>query len=194
MSAVAPCAKTDSARSPNGQSTDWLVSVVRLLAGSIIAGTLLISGQSSNSNRIWVTISALGAKGDTVADLTAADFQIFDEGKPKQVVSLQAVQAAPHIPATTLTLFDLLNSRRADQGYVSTQLVHNLQPLETGDSVYLYLLTDHGDIFPVHALAGAENAKPDGSPWTTQIHPLLDESLKRVYGLKPMDDRDVGVR
>jgi hypothetical protein len=84
---------------------------------------------------------------------------------------------------------DLLNSIPNQREYTSL-IIRVLEPLETGDSVYLYLLTNHGDLYPVHAL----RTPPAGHPWTMQIHPLLDRAIQDVYGIRPMDAKNSGIR
>ena len=106
-----------------------------------------------------------------------------------------------------MILFDLLNSNGLNRDYISTFIVRSLEPLETADTVFLYLLTNHGELFPVHdfplpqqmpVLPRARGPEAPGSaatpPWTKQIHPLLDEAIQKVYGFRPMDDRDPGYR
>lgn len=163
-----------------------------------------------NTKDVILNVTALDAKGHPVTDLTSADFQIFDDGKLQHIASFKASAAqsdAETPPATTLILFDLLNSIPAHRGYLSNQIIRALETVETGDSVYFYLLTNHGDLYPVHALPtpqgktpasrasdAEEDRKPASTPWTRQIHPLLDEAIQKVYGLRPMDDKDRGIR
>jgi len=163
-----------------------------------------------NTKDVILNVTALDAKGHPVTDLTTADFQIFDDGKPQNIASFKAsgLQSAAETPTpTTLILFDLLNSIPAHRGYISTQIIRALETVQTGESVYLYLLTNHGDLYPIHALptpqgrtpvsraSDAEDDRaPASTPWTRQIHPLLDEAIQKVYGLRPIDDQDRGIR
>jgi hypothetical protein len=83
------------------------------------------------------------------------------------------------------------------RGYTSSLIFRTLEPLEQGDSVYLYLLTNEGDLYPVRALPStrdAQNESEAGIPWTKQIRPLLDNAIQNVYGIRPKDQTDVGIR
>jgi hypothetical protein len=161
-----------------------------------------------DTNARILNVTALDANRSPVTDLTSADFQISDDGKLRHIASFKASAGQPaarNLP-TVLILYDLLNAIPQTRGYISTLLVRALEPLEAGDSVYLYLLTNHGDLYPVHALPkvpwtpgpGAEDAeesvKRTGTPWVRQVHPLLDQAIKNVYGFTPLDDKDGAVR
>lgn len=108
-------------------------------------------------------------------------------------------------PPTTVILFDLLNGSFERREYESGLLVRALQPLEGGNSVYLDLLTSHGDLYPVGGPPASQpgmglppakevDEKPMSAPWTLQIHALLDQAIQREYGFRPVDDTDTGVR
>jgi VWFA-related protein len=187
--------------------------LVRLLTLTATACAFSAGSQSPNANidngnnplspakTVIVNVTALDASGQPLIDLTAADFQIFDQGQPQRIASLKPIVAHPasgFSRPTTVILFDLLNSVPHIREYINTLLIHALEPLETGDSIYLYLLTNHGDLYPVRDLAGAadfgKNGGPAGTPWTRQIHPLMDRAIKKVYGFMPVDDRDIGIR
>ena len=171
---------------------------IRLFAVALLALAQLpyVAFSADNTNLpstkdVVLNVTALDAKGRPVADLTCADFQIFDEGKPQHIApcNLTADQ-----PSTTLILWDLLNSIRGHREYTSSLLVRALQPLTAGDSVYLYLLTNHGDLYPVHALQTPRPPESGGTPWTQQVRPTLDQAIQKVYGLRPVDEQNEGIR
>jgi VWFA-related protein len=198
-----------------------------VLCGAVdLAGQTLTSGTETRCAQLFDTtpnvsnssvakdailnITALDVQGHPVRDLTSTDLQIFDDGKPQQISCFKAsaAQATTKNPAptTTLILFDLLNSIPGRREDTSTLIIRALEPLETGDSVYLYLLTNRGDIYPVHALGVPpqtmspsepggfeENGKPTDAPWTQQIHPLLDQAIQNVNRLRLKDYTDQGV-
>ena len=155
-----------------------------------------------------MSVTAYDGKGQPVTDLTSAEFKIFDDGKLKPMVNFNAIRTPsagqPQLP-TTLILFDLLNTVLRQRDYFSTLLIHTLEPLERGDSVYFYLLTREGEVYPVHPLlapmptamprAGATADRgPATHAWTAQIRPTLTQAIQNVYGLKPKDEQDEGIR
>lgn len=174
------------------------VPLARVRCLTLAACVLLARAQAPDTRAVTLNVTALDAKGHPVTDLTSADFQIFDQGKLQHIASFQASAAeAREKPSTTLIFFDLLNAIPGQREYESSIIIHALEPLERGDSVYLYLLTNHGDLYPIHALPTAEGTAPvpgAATPWTGQIHPLLDRAIRDVYGLRPMTDKDQGIR
>jgi VWFA-related protein len=150
-------------------------------------------------------VTALDAKGRPATDLTGAELKIFDNGKRQPITSFNSrpTQATRKTLApTTLVLFDLLNMVPGQRVYLTSRIVRALEPLEMGDLVYLYLLTNRGDLYPVRALpeplsapsnaATAENPTPGGGPWTRQVHPVLEQAIQKVYGFRSKDYHDFG--
>jgi VWFA-related protein len=156
-----------------------------------------------------LNLAALDANGRPVTDLTSAELKILDDGKVQAITNFNSIPAQSTgrtPPPTTLVLFDLLNMIPGQREYLSSRIVRALEPLETGDSVYLYLLTNYGDLYPVHALSmpqetpvapwgqgTAVDRRPTDGPWTRQVRPLLDQAIQKVYGFRPKDYHDLGV-
>jgi VWFA-related protein len=161
-------------------------------------------------HNLILNVTAVDDRGDPVTDLSRDEIQIFDDGKPQSIVTFVPGAAKPVMetpPPATVILFDLLNFNNQNREYVSTFIVKALEPLETADTVYLYLLTNRGEIFPVHGfhetppptfLMSTRGAREGESaptpPWTRQIKPLLDKAIEKVYGIRPESERDVGYR
>ena len=197
----------------NGRALNIMAFGMMLAATACVAQSQSPTAPAADlahARDVVLNVTTLDGRGDPVTDLTRDDFQIYDDVKPQAIVSFQpgaAKPAAETPPPATSTLFDLLNSNNMNRDYVSTFIVRALEPLETAETVYLYLLTNRGEIFPVHGFpqtpnmaflppsrgteAGQTAAIP---PWTRQIHPLLDQAIQRVYGMRPVDDRDPGYR
>jgi VWFA-related protein len=162
---------------------------------------------------VRLNVVAMDKQGQPVTDLKAEDFQVQDDGKPQPIVLFRADDSrhpalafapARHVyenrpPGTpvgaTIILFDLLNGSFTDREYIVGTLVKALANVESPGSLYLYLLTNNGTLFPIHALPepGAEAAAPEQN-WTSQTKPLLEAAIQKVYGFRPVDDRDIGVR
>jgi VWFA-related protein len=166
----------------------------------------------AQSQLVRLNVVALDKQGQPITDLKAEDLQVLDEGKPQPIVLFRAndnrhpaaLALGPHEysnrtpgnpSGATIILFDLLNGSFGDREYMVLSLVKALGSVESPGNVYLYLLTNDGTLFPIHALpeGGAEAAAPDPN-WTSQIKPLLDAAIQKVYGIRPVDDRDIGIR
>jgi len=180
----------------------------------IIPCALLLACACSSpaQSLVRLNIVALDKKGQPVADLKAEDLQVLDDGKPQPIVLFHANDSrhpasatlGPHeyanrTPGTptgaAIILFDLLNGSFTDREYMVQTLVKALGKVETPGNVYLYLLTNKGELFPIHALPerGPGGAAPDAN-WTSQAKPLLDAAIQKVYGFRPVDDQDIGIR
>ena len=166
----------------------------------------------SRSGVWYLNVIALDSQGRPVNDLTADDFQVSDAGKPQKIAFFRHNDGRPRLatalqpnehsnrtgletPHATVILFDLLNLGFGSRGIISHQLAHDLEPLETAGSLYLYLLNVDGRLYPVHPLASAEAEarRSGGKPWTRDIKPMLDETLRTILRTRPTDI-DVAVR
>ena len=182
-------------RGPTANAALWTCAV--LLASAAPASAQMPYRDSraglptAPANRVTLNVTALDSAGRPVTDLTCAEIRLFDEGKPQPLSECKGNNGEA---STTLILWDLMNSIPGHREYTSQQLIRALEPLAAGDSVGLYLLTHHSELFTVHPLPTGVPAKPAGAPWTLRIHPLLDQAIQRINGLRPVDAKDAGYR
>ena len=157
-------------------------------------------------------VVAMDKQGQLVTDLKAGDLQVLDDGRPQPIVLFRVNDSrrpapavlGPHEyanrppgtpPGATLILFDLLNGSFAERESTVLTLVKALSNVESPGNVYLYLLTNNGTLFPVHGLPERRGdvAAPDEN-WTGQTKALLEAAIQKVYGFRPIDDSDTGIR
>jgi VWFA-related protein len=153
------------------------------------------------SSLIYLNVIAVDVHGDPVKDLASGDFQIADEGKPQTISFFRhrdekpepasslkpnqfsnRVQGAP--THATVILYDLLNETAGERGKALGDLIRFLQPLDAANDLYFYLLTTDGLLYPVHGLADA-NLSESAAPWTAQIKPLLDATMRQAVNIRP---------
>jgi len=140
---------------------------------------------------------ALDLNGQPVNDLTSDDFKIVDQGKPQTIVFFRrptTERAAPPgpleysnrpggvLPHTIAILFDLMNENLNDRLDTWHALSKSLPQLESGDSVYFYLLTLEGELVPIHA-TGPKSA--DDQTWPQAVAPVLDKAMKAASHGRP---------
>jgi VWFA-related protein len=196
-------------------------SWTRLAALSLAIGVpgVRLSGQIGTGEPIpprltKLSVVALDNRGRPVSDLTAADFQITDAGKPEKITlfrhdepKLQQPRLGPNevsnrgaanFSHATLVLFDLLNQSFTIRGGAQNYLIEGLRKLESADNLFLYLLTVHGDLYPVHPLPldkTAASGDGSGAPWTRNSKALIEQAVGQVYGLRgPNLDIDTRIR
>src|SRR5580704_16383361 len=130
---------------------------------------------------ITLNVTAVDSHGQSVTGLRAEDFQILDNGKPRKVVWLRALSHKGPAPAVFI-LIDLYNADLEARGLTENEVARTLERLESGASVYLYLLTPAATISPVRGV----DSPPDDH-WSQRVKPMLDEALRKTNGLKSGD-------
>jgi len=184
-----------------------------LRAATVVAalGVCACSGWTQ-PKLINLNVVALDKSGQPVSDLTAADFQVLDDGKPQSIALFRLnnnsrpadIALAPHEysnrakdtpQGATILIFDLLNGTFTDRNYIAGTIVKALGQVEKPANVFLYFITNKGEFYPIHPLPNGDpkTARLDEN-WTTQSKAMIDAAIQNVYGLRPMDDRDIGVR
>lgn len=158
---------------------------------------------------IMLDLVALDSRGEPVTDLLASDLQVSDNGKRRQIVFFRSNFAkqgtsetlaqhqysnrAHFVPPATVVLLDFMNERTMTDPITRNELVRALKDQETGEGLYLYILTNRNNFIPVHALNPEAKARAE-EHWTQQIEPLLDPVMKQIFSLRPIEDRDPGYR
>ena len=151
-------------------------------------------------------VVAVDSHGAPITDLTRDDFRVTDNGKPRTIAFFHhhenhprevlhlgpneySNRSAANVPRATVILFDLMNEEFGTRGTTANRLVQSLESLPSADYVYLYLLTMAGKLYAIHGLPGAEGEIPpeDGGPWTRHAKPLLDQALRAVLQVRPVD-------
>lgn len=186
------------------------MTLVRFLSGAftLAAFTFPVPAPAQTAPAlVRLNILALDNKGQPVGDLNPADFQVTDQGKPERIVYFHRKGASPAgkvapgelsnrvplPPHTTAILFDLLNQSRVEALDAYKKVGHSLQQLESGESVYLYVLTMDGSLLPVHAIPQDPLvAAADDKTWTQGIESRFDALIKSHLGARPagMTDED----
>lgn len=159
---------------------------------------------------IDLNVVAVDDHGHPITDLTSDDFQVADAGKPQTIVyfhhndsrlqqprplqpneySNRNAGIAPHV---TLILLDQLNQRFDTRMIAANQIVRDLEPMESADDLYLYLLTVDGRFQAVHGFDEEGAAPAGGPPWTRQIKSLMDQATRASLRVRPAGT-DVAVR
>jgi VWFA-related protein len=179
-----------------------------LLLWAAIAWAWPGSAQFEGHRLVKLNVAATDAKGEPVTDLTAGEVQLKEDGKPRSIAFFRfagskrpipslgpgEVAAKPAPPATVIVL-DRWNERMMTTAMSWNQLNHALQSLETGDGVYVYMLTNKGELLPVRPIPGTEpeaRAAAQASP--SQIAAMLDDAVKKTQGFRNVDEQNPIIR
>lgn len=178
------------------------MATLRILLSGVLFGASLLSAQTSGHVRLSVT--ALNGS-DPVGDLKAEDFQVSDQGKPQRLIFFRGKAAAEPpaagelsnrgatAPHSTVILFDLLNESQSDRLNVSRKMGKAIQQLESGDSLYFYMLTLEGNLSPLHPIGGKA---ADDKTWIQDFDKTLDKAMKAANHTRPsqMNDEELVVK
>jgi len=179
---------------------------MKMICGVALAVSALLAQAPAGLVRLNVT--ALDASGAAVDDLKIGDLQVSDQGKAEKILffrpnpgAASTVPLAPHefsnrasaAPHSTVIVFDLLNQNQTDRLDAWHKLGRSLQQLESGDSLYLYLLNLEGNLIPIHEI-GSKGG--DDKTWTQQVEKTLDKAMKAASHARPsqMSDEELVVK
>jgi VWFA-related protein len=179
---------------------------ILLLAAVALACAAEKANKNVEDHLIKLNVAAVDPQGDPVAGLQSSDFQVTEDGKAQKIVFFRfggeskPLQVADHEYSNratppvrpTVVLLDLLNDRLLSGSMMGTETSRFLESLESSEGIYLYLLTVSGAIYPIHPMPAAGAEIPSSAePWTKNIAPVLDQAIKKVFSLHPVDDRDI---
>ncbi len=184
----------------------------------VLAVLVCVAGNAADTLR-KLNVAVLDHKGQPVTGLQSADFQVQEDGKPRKIAffrftGYKPLKAAAPVPGEysnrdvvplypTVVLIDLLNDRLMSGSVIGDESTRYLKNLESSEGLYLYILTSKGEFYPVHPLpnpgtglapTSERAAEPAAEPWTRNIGPMLQGAVKNVFGLRPVDERDVAIR
>lgn len=174
------------------------------LCAALAAFPLLAADSESPKRLIVLNVAATDSKGDPVTDLKSGEIRIHEDGKLRPVYFFhfdgsrrETPTPAPGEfvnrpgPPTRVILFDRWNETAMVTASSWGDLDRMLDHMETAERIYIYFLTNHGDLYVVHGLppAGIDRAL-DPSMTPAQLRALLDESVNKLAGLRGIDTID----
>ena len=153
---------------------------------------------------VKLNVAVTDLKGDPVTDLKPTAIFIREDGKARHIDFFHFAGSKRRIPAPepgefanrlappiTVILLDRWNERMLTTAMAWIELTRAIQNLETADGVYLYMLTNHGDLYPVHGIPGTEaEARAAAQPSPAQLATLLDDAVKKLRGFRDIDQHD----
>ena len=173
----------------------WFAAAFACLPGPLL--------RAQRQHLVTVHVAAQDSMGEPIPDLRAPDLRVFDNGKPRGIALFRRSDPRPLVdplapneytnrpkaplPHTLVILLDLLNEPLLTGSSFRQDLVNVLGHLESAEGIYLYVLTNHGDMYPIHGLGSTEPS------WRIQAGPTLDKVLRRNSGFR-FGYADYGVR
>lgn len=167
------------------------------------------SGKSDLPRRlVKLSVAATDAKGDPVLDLRAGDVQVREDGQPRPIVFFRfegtnrtISPSAPRefinrpAPALTLIVLDRWNERLMTMASAWHDVSVALAHLESLDRIYVYFLTGHGDLLPVHPLPRPDADLRVPAPTTAaELVAKVNDAARAFEGFRDIDARDPVLR
>jgi VWFA-related protein len=191
-----------------GMRRIFAVFVMIVCACASLAFAQASAKSDSHQRLVELTVAASDAKNDPVVDLRAGDIQIREDGTARSVVFFRFARSkstlSPPGPgeftnrpaaAPTLILLDRWNERMLTMASAWQDIRAALAHLETVDRVYVYFLTSHGDLFPVHPLPEANaDLRVADPPTSAELVAKLNEAVRTMEGLRATDALDPVLR
>ena len=147
---------------------------------------------------VTLNVAATNSRDEPVADLRASDLQLREEGKPQPIVffhyagsSHSAATPSPgefdnHAAAAPVViLLDRWNERLVMSGRSGIELATAIQHLETAGNVYVYFLTNKGELVPLQSA-------PNPSP--AELRAALERGIEENQGFRIRDDLNVRIQ
>ena len=169
---------------------------------------LLAQSNESASKRRLITldVAATNSRDEPVTDLKLSDMQLREDGKPQPIAFFRFAggtsktvpptpgEFANHAaPPPVVILLDRWNERLVTSSRSGIELGTAIQRMETVGNVYIYFLTDKGELAPVHPLPGAgEDLHAAANPSPAELRAELDHGIQQFQGFRSRDD--LGVR
>ncbi len=157
---------------------------------------------------VKLNVAATDSKGEPVTDLSAGNVQVKEDGKPRSLVFFRftgskrpaaatlagEVSGRPAPPATVI-LLDRWNERMLTTAVAWTEISQAVKNLETPNGVYIYMLTNKGDLFPVRPIPVTEaEAGAALQVSSAQLATMLDDAVKKMTGFRSVDEIDPFLR
>jgi VWFA-related protein len=156
-----------------------------------------------------LSVAAVDARGRAVVDFLDKEISVREDGRPARVVffrfagSKRQFAAAPGTddyanrpsPIPTVILLDRWNERLLTTADSSAEVTHALHHLELSGGIYVYFLTNHGDLFSVHPLPGTDadlRGATHSSP--VELAAKLEETVRDFAGFRDTEAQDWGIR
>ncbi len=183
--------------------------VLLAFAAAAWPGLAQSKGESEGQRRlIKLNVAAIDAKGDPVTDLRATEVSLREDGRPRHIALFRFAGSRrpalatgpgeftqPSTPPTTVILLDRWNERMMTTAIAWNELSQEIRNLEATGGVYLYMLTNHGDLYPIRAIPGTQaDARAAGQVSAQQLATMLDDAVKKLQGFRDIDEQDPIIR
>ena len=166
------------------------------------------SNENGSPQRLMtLNVAATDSKGEPATDLHPTDIQLREDGKPQPIVFFRfagptrttqppsPAEFANHVaPPPVVILLDRWNERLVMSSRSGVELGAAIGRMETVGNVYIYFLTNKGDLVSVHPMPGAgEDPHTEANPSPAELRAELDRGIQQFQGFRSRDDLSVRI-
>jgi VWFA-related protein len=171
-----------------------------LVLTAILAAFSDIAGSETPQRLVRLTITATDSKGNAVTDLQRDEITVREDGKPYRLAFFRFPglprELAPVYtensefanfpqPALTFVLLDRWNERLTTAATAWADVTNALRHLESVERVYVYFLTNHGELVPVHPLPATDtDLRQTPQPSPAALAAKLDDAFRAATGFR----------
>src|SRR5271156_4589386 len=153
---------------------------------------------------VRLNVSATNSKGEPIADLAASDIEVREDGHVRPIVffrfagakrttlGTRAGEIANHPEAAPVViLLDRWNETAVTAASAWIDIGEALKHVETAENIFIYFLTNHGELVAVNALPPADadlRSQPTLTP--EELRSRLDQAVRNTSGLRSVDAID----
>ena len=178
---------------------------------TVITCALPVFAQSSEGapqrRLVTLNLAATSSRDEPVTDLKLGDIQLREDGKPQPIVFFRFTggsrTATPpgsggltnhFAPLPVVILLDRWNERLVMSSRSGIQLGAAIQRMESVGNVYIYFLTNKGDLVSVHPLpVTSEDLHAAANPSPAELRAELDQGIQEFQGFRTRDDLSVRI-
>ncbi len=179
---------------------------------AVIVCAVPVFAQSSDGGSqprlITLNVAATNSRDEPVTDLRSSDLQLREDGKMQPIVFFSFAGSnrtvAPHAPgefdnhatpSPVVILFDRWNERLVMSSRSGIELGTAIQRMESVGNVYIYFLTNKGELAAVHPLPATDgDVRAATNPSPAELRAELDRSIEEYQGFRNRDDIDVRIQ
>lgn len=174
-----------------------------LIAAAGASGQPKSPAAGSPQRLIRLSVAATDAKGEPITDLRVTDIQVREDGQVRPAVFFRfagpkraMLPAAKNeisnrpAPAPTVILIDRWNERMLTAASAWIDVSAALEHTESVERIFIYFLTNHGDLFPVEPLRSSEAEGAPAALTPAELRAKLDEAVRKLNGFRDVDALD----
>jgi hypothetical protein len=150
-----------------------------MIAGRLLLLTLAaqaVLAQTPPEKLVTLDLFAHDAHGVPVTDLRPEEIRITDSGRHYPIVHFRAATATDAFPHAVVVVVDQIKAREKLTSFTWDRIGAAMRAQPSGSHLYLYVLTTHRSLLPIHAIPDSWVDAPLPDPaWARESFPSFND-------------------